>query len=162
MKEDLSEFFHYEEDGGVDYYAELLRMAYLIKERKFDEINADLVADALYSVLREQEHSIVNWLGRVMTAKLFYDNFDSVTRHVDDLPYTKQDCLNTYVELGDRIFCYLERTPFLKERVLQKFDWCYELSVSEASRYFEKGQLPQKCPWKFEELCYDVTLEDED
>ncbi len=131
-------------DYEKDFYSWLMGNAQLLREQRFDEIDADHIAEELESMGRSEKWELVSRFA-VLLAHLLKWQFQSVKR--------SRSWKNTIMVQRLDIKDLLEDSPSLRYLIEAKLDKAYEKAKlkAEDETGIDKKHFPLRCPYSFEE-----------
>jgi hypothetical protein len=136
-----------------DFYAWAMENAELLKQKKFEEIDIDNIAEEIESMGKSNKRSLFSHLS-VLIAHLLKWNFQPIRR-------SKSWTLtieNQRFEVSD----LLKESPSLKREIELQFDHAYKKALIIASEQtgIDKKDFPKSCPFSLEECLNDDFLPD--
>ncbi len=131
-------------DYEKDFYSWLMGNAQLLREQRFDKIDADHIAEELESMGRSEKRELVSRFA-VLLAHLLKWQFQSVKR--------SRSWKNTIMVQRLDIKDLLEDSPSLRYLIEAKLDKAYEKAKlkAEDETGIDKKHFPLRCPYSFEE-----------
>ena len=128
-----------------DFYSWLMEQARYLRERRFDALDRDNLAEEIESLGREQFNKLVSALRVLMAHMLKWDHQPSLRSRSWVLSIEEQR-----IEIAD----VLADNPGLKPRVAEAITRAYRRARIEAAREsgLDEAQFPSTCPYSFDEL----------
>ena len=128
-----------------DFYSWLMEQARYLRERRFDTLDRDNLAEEIESLGREQFNKLVSALRVLMAHMLKWDHQPSMRTRSWVLSIEEQR-----IEIAD----VLADNPGLKPRVAEAITRAYRRARIEAAREsgLDEAQFPSTCPYSFDEL----------
>jgi hypothetical protein len=128
-----------------DFYSWLMEQARYLRERRFDALDHDNLAEEIESLGREQFNKLVSALRVLMAHMLKWDHQPSLRSRSWVLSIEEQR-----IEIAD----VLADNPGLKPRVAEAITRAYRRARIEAAREsgLDEAQFPSTCPYSFDEL----------
>lgn len=128
-----------------DFYAWLRHQAALMRERRFEDMDIDNLAEELESMGRSEKRQLVNRLA-VLLMHLLKWQFQP-ERRSNSWKYT-------LIEQRRRIRKLLEENPSFKPTLTEKIIEAYDLAIPMVIQKtpLEESQLPATCPYSIEQL----------
>jgi hypothetical protein len=130
-----------------DFYTWAIENAELLRQKKFEEIDVDNIAEEIESMGKSNKRSLFSHLS-VLIAHLLKWKFQSVRRSKSWSLTIK----NQRFEISD----LLEESPSLKNELKNQFDHAYKkaLIIAAQETFLDEKEFPKVCPFTIEE-CFD-------
>jgi Domain of unknown function DUF29 len=138
---------HQHSDYDKDFYAWALESAELLRQKKFDQIDIEHIAEEIESMGKSNKRSLINHLS-VLITHLLKCKFQAERRGTS--------WENTIERQRIDIQELLEESPSLKHEIELKFSLAYKRARLDASSEMgiKKNVLPEKCPFSLSQ-CLD-------
>lgn len=136
-----------------DFYAWAMENAELLRQKKFEEIDIDNIAEEIESMGKGNKRSVFSHLS-ILVAHLLKWKFQSVRRSKSWSLTIK----NQRFEISD----LLNESPSLKNEIKDRFDHAYQKALIIASQetFIDEKEFPKKCPFTLEQCLDDSFFPD--
>lgn len=133
-----------------DFYAWAIENAELLRQKKFEEIDIDNIAEEIESMGKGNKRSVFSHLS-ILIAHLLKWKFQSVRRSKSWALTIK----NQRFEISD----LLDESPSLKNEIKNRFDHAYKKALIIASQetFIDEKEFPEICPFSLEQ-CLDAAF----
>lgn len=130
-----------------DFYAWAIENAELLRQKKFEEIDIDNIAEEIESMGKSNKRSLFSHLS-VLIAHLLKWKFQPVRQSKSWILTIE----NQRFEITD----LLQESPSLKQEIIMQFDHAYKKALIIASEQtgIDKKDFPKSCPFTLEK-CLD-------
>ena len=134
-----------------DFYAWALENAELLRQKKFEEIDIENIAEEIESMGKSNKRSLFSHLS-VLMAHLLKWKFQPIRRSKSWTLTIK----NQRFEITD----LLKESPSLRNEIEQQFDHAYKKALIIASEQtgIDENDLPKSCPFSLEQCLDDNFL----
>lgn len=134
-----------------DFYAWALENAELLRQKRFEEIDVDNVAEEIESMGKSNKRSLFSHLS-VLIAHLLKWKFQPIRQSKSWTLTIK----NQRFEITD----LLKESPSLKKEIEKQFDHAYKKALIIASEQtgIDENDFPKICPFNLEECLDDDFL----
>jgi hypothetical protein len=142
-------------DYNKDFYAWLMKNAGLLRQRKFNEVDIEHVAEELEAMGKSEKREVTSRL-TVLLAHLLKWKFQPALR--------SRSWKNTILTQRIDILELLEDSPSLHYELGERITTAYEKArlSAEDETGIDKNNFPESCPFTFEQLLKrDFLPEDE-
>ncbi len=141
-------------DYEKDFYSWIMGNAQLLREQRFDKIDADNIAEELESMGRSEKRELISRLAVLLTHLLKWQ-FQAVKR--------SRSWKNTIMVQRLDIKELLEDSPSLRYLIEVKLDKAYQKAKlkAEDETGIDKKHFPRQCPYSFEETLNRTFFPDE-
>lgn len=136
-----------------DFYAWTIENAELLRQKKFEEIDIDNIAEEIESMGKGNKRSVFSHLS-VLIAHLLKWKFQSVRRSKSWALTIK----NQRFEISD----LLNESPSLKNEIKDRFNHAYKKALIIASQetFIDEKEFPKECPFTLEQCLTNDFLPD--
>lgn len=137
-----------------DFYSWLMKNAFLLRQRKFTEIDAENIAEELEAMGRSEKRELVSRLS-VLIAHLLKWRYQAVKRSRS----WKNTISTQRIDIND----LLEDSPSLRHDIAEKIDRAYKKAriMAEDETGIDKKNFPASCPFSPEEIMNEDFLPEE-
>ena len=152
----------------TDYYQWTQQQAELIRQRRFDQLDLNNLAEEVADMGKTEPRSLTSELKTILLHLLKYDYQNRKVNPGLPAPYDCRDWLDSIGRARDDAKEILTDTPSLKRQQDKLTATAYKraktLAVKEMNRYLlPKQQLtsrsfPMECPWSFEQIINEDWL----
>jgi hypothetical protein len=136
-----------------DFYAWAMENAELLKQKKFEEIDIDNIAEEIESMGKSNKRALFSHLS-ILIAHLLKWKFQPIRRSTSWTLTIE----NQRFEVSD----LLKESPSLKREIELQFDHAYRKALIIASEQtgIDKKDFPKPCPFSLEQCLNDDFLPD--
>ncbi|OQW94340.1 MAG: hypothetical protein BWK79_06375 [Beggiatoa sp. IS2] len=142
-----------------DFYEWIYKNIELLKQRKFSELDIDVLIDELESMANRDRNELVSHfvilIAHLLKWQFQFKKFAEVWQHVGE--YAAKSWQYTIIEQRYRIKDQLENSPSLEKHLNEAIIKAYSKAVSLAMK--ETGLVadtfPKECPYLLEQLLDD-------